>query len=78
MTSMSHFTRDVLALAKGEGFPSPKLDRNRRHLRLTLCNAAGESRLVTLPSSPSDSYRGMLNVRADIRRAARELGVAKP
>lgn len=47
--------------------------RQKKHMILKLANVGGNSRLMVIPASPSDPLRGRRNVRATLRRLARNL-----
>lgn len=51
-------------------------ERSRKHYQAHL-TFKGQTRKVTFPSSPSDSGRGSLNCRQDVRRVLRTLGAEK-
>jgi predicted RNA binding protein YcfA (HicA-like mRNA interferase family) len=69
---MTRISRDYLELAKQHGFVLVRCNKHAvfRHQ---------DGSILTCPSSPSDSRRGLLNLKRDIRRAlARNNSVLQP
>lgn len=68
---MRKHERLICRMLKRDGFTVDTVERDRRHLRLVV-SRNGWHGAFTTPHTPSDNQRGLINLRADVRRAYRE------